>query len=313
MSDYVLHLTQEENIVLGAPIVRRLIAGGNGDAALLYLCLARHGSSEPEQLRRELRWDAPQFAAAESALRAMGLIGAPERTQADAPAQSAASACPAVQPDAAAPEYSREDVMRALEGDASFASLLTEVERKLGRLSEPSLRKLLGLYDFLGLPADVIYLLVNYCAERKAEQFGLAKPPTMREVEREGYAWARRELFTQTAADAYIRAERQKRGSYPAYMEALRLNGRAAVPSEERYLSAWSEMGFPAETVAIAYDKTMLNCHELKWPYLNGILKRWHEKGLHTPEQVRAENAAPRQSAAPKRGGDRNAWMKDYD
>ena len=305
MADYMLHLTQEENIVLGAGIVRRLIEYGSGDAALLYLCLARRGSAEPEKLRAELRWSAEQFAAAEGALRAMGLVGAP-LTPERPPAP------PAPPPETALPEYSREDVMGKLESDASFAALLREVERKLGRLSDPSVRKLLGLYDYLGLPADVVYLLVNYCIDRKARQFGEGRLPTMREIEKEGYAWARQELFSTAAADAYIRREKTRRGQFPEYMAALRLGERAPSPSEERYLGAWADMGFPPDTVALAYDKTILKCHELKWPYLNGILKRWHEKGMHTPEEVGAENA-PRK-AAPKQGsGGRNAWMKDYD
>ena len=302
MADYMLHLTQEENIVLGAGIVRRLIEYGSGDAALLYLCLARRGSAEPEKLRAELRWSAEQFAAAETALRAMGLVGAPLTPESP----------PAPPPETALPEYSREDVMGKLESDASFAALLREVERKLGRLSDPSVRKLLGLYDYLGLPADVVYLLVNYCIDRKARQFGEGRLPTMREIEKEGYVWARQELFSTAAADAYIRREKTRRGQFPEYMAALRLGERAPSPSEERYLGAWADMGFPPDTVALAYDKTILKCHELKWPYLNGILKRWHEKGMHTPEEVGAENA-PRK-AAPKQGsGGRNAWMKDYD
>lgn len=309
MADYVLHLTQEENIVLGASAVRRLIEGRNGDAALLYLCLARHGSSDPDRLRAELGWDAMQFDAAESTLYSLGLISAPMHS---APAVPAAETAPVPQ-ESAMPEYSREDVMNKLESDASFAAVLAEVERKLGRLSDPSVRKLLGLYDYLGLPADVIFLLVNYCIERKAEQFGAGRLPTMREIEKEGYRWAGWELFSSSAADAYIKRERKKRCRFPEYMAALQLGDRSPAPAEEKYLGAWSEWGFPPETVAIAYDKTMLKCHELKWPYCNGILKRWHEKGLHTPEQVNAENAPRRQNAVPQKSGGRNAWMKDYD
>ena len=63
MAGYVLHLTQEENIMIGAGVVRRLVEGSNGDAALLYLCLARRGSSEPEKLRAELRWEEGRYAA----------------------------------------------------------------------------------------------------------------------------------------------------------------------------------------------------------------------------------------------------------
>lgn len=325
MAGYILHLTEEENITLAAPVVRRLVEGGNGDAALLYLCLVRaRGASAPEKLRAELRWSEEQFAAAERALADMGLVSAPTRgiARETVPERGIASESerksgisrrtvptPAVE-DNTVPEYSREDVIGKLESDASFAGLLGAVEQKLGRLSDPSVRKLLGLYDFLGLPADVVYLLVNYCIDRKAEQFGAGRLPTMREIEKEGYVWARRELFSTAAANAYIKNEQSKRRSFPEYMAVLRLGGRAAAPSEERYLGAWAEMGFPPETVAVAYDKTMLHCHELKWPYLNGILKRWHEKGLHTPDEVNAENATPKKTA---KSGGKNAWMRDYE
>ena len=53
---------------------------------------------------------------------------------------------------------------------------------------------------------------------------------------------------------------------------------------------------------ALAYDKTVLKCHELKWPYCNGILKRWHEAGLHTAEAVKNGDRKPGQ---PQKNGQR--------
>ena len=209
------------------------------------------------------------------------------------------------------PEYTREDIARKLEGDGRFACLLREVEHKLGPLSTPSVKKLLGLYENLGLPADVVYTLVNYCIAKKEQQFGEGRLPNMREIEKEGYVWARKELFSIEKASEYMKREQSLRGRYPEYMAALQMQGRASAPSEEKYLSAWAEMGFPAETVSEAYDRTILHCHEFRWPYCNGILKRWHEKGLHTLAEVKAENA--KEQSKPKKnttGG--NAWMKEY-
>jgi len=58
MAGYVLHLSEQENITLSAAVTRRLIDGGDGDAALLYLCLLKNrGSASPETLRAELKWD----------------------------------------------------------------------------------------------------------------------------------------------------------------------------------------------------------------------------------------------------------------
>ena len=51
MAGYVLHLSEQENITLSAAVTRRLIDGGDGDAALLYLCLLKNrGSASPETL-----------------------------------------------------------------------------------------------------------------------------------------------------------------------------------------------------------------------------------------------------------------------
>jgi len=174
-----------------------------------------------------------------------------------------------------------------LERDVLFRSLTAEVERKLGkRLTTPDLSILLGLYDYLGLSADVIFLLVNHCVERMAKQYGPGRRPTMRQIEKEGYAWARRGIDTQERAADYLKQYAQKQGRLPRYMQVLQLGDRPAAPSEEKYLLAWLDWGFPPETVALAYDRTIFKCHELKWGYLNGILKNWHSKGLHTVEEV---------------------------
>lgn len=302
MAGYVLHLKEEESVTLSAATLKRLIGGGNGDAALLYLAILHsHGAAEAEKLAKILSWDEKRVRAAEQALCEMQLVGAPEKKAALPPEPPQAQETP---------DYTREDIMRKLEGDGRFACLLREVEHKLGPLSIPSVKKLLGLYENLGLPADVVYTLVNYCIAKKAQQFGEGRLPNMREIEKEGYVWARKELFSIEKASEYMKREQVLRGRYPEYMAALQMAGRASAPSEEKYLSAWAEMGFPAETVSEAYDRTVLHCHEFRWPYCNGILKRWHEKGLHTLEEVRAENAKEKLKKTEASGG--NAWMKEY-
>lgn len=71
---------------------------------------------------------------------------------------------------------------------------------------------LLGLNDYLGLPADVIFLLVNHCVERVTRKYGEGRRPTLRQIEKEGYAWARRGIDTQRAAVEYLKSTRSVRG-----------------------------------------------------------------------------------------------------
>ncbi len=293
MSGCLVH-TGDEGVALSGAAVKRLLDRGDGDAALLYLALLRRqGAVPPRSLAGELRWDRGRIEAAENALRELGLV-APEQTP-PAPAEER-------------PVYQRSDVAERLEGSGQFRSLVRAVEEKLGkRLTTADIAVLLGLSDYLGLPADVIFLLVSHCAERVRSRYGEGRRPGMKQIEKEGYAWARMGIDSQEAAAAYLRTYARRQEDLPRYMRALGLGDRAPVPSEERYLLAWQEMGFSPEAVALACDKTVLKCHELKWAYCNGILKRWHEAGLHTVEEIEAGDRPAAKTAGADRRKD-DAW-----
>ena len=302
MASVLVH-TAEENVTLSAQAAKRLLERGDGDAALLYLALLRHhGNVPPRSLAGELRWEKSRIEAAEETLRQMGLI-----------ASSAPEKAAGLEPADEKPSYQRIDIMERLESSGEFRGLVSEVEKKLGKkLTTPDVGALLGLYDYLGLPADVIYLLVCHCGERIARKYGEGRRPTLRQIEKEGYAWARMGIDTQKAAVEYLKKYSEKQASVPRYMRALGLGDRLPVASEEKYLTAWQEMGFPPETVALAYDKTVLKCHELKWPYCNGILKRWHEAGLHTPEEIEAGDRPTAHKTEQPSSGKDQSWMKKY-
>ena len=293
MSGCLVH-TGDEGVALSGAAVKRLLDRGDGDAALLYLALLRRqGAVPPRSLAGELRWGRGRIEAAENALRELGLV-APEQTP-PAPAEER-------------PVYQRSDVAERLEGSGQFRSLVRAVEEKLGkRLTTADIAVLLGLSDYLGLPADVIFLLVSHCAERVRSRYGEGRRPGMKQIEKEGYAWARMGIDSQEAAAAYLRTYARRQEDLPRYMRALGLGDRAPVPSEERYLLAWQEMGFSPEAVALACDKTVLKCHELKWAYCNGILKRWHEAGLHTVEEIEAGDRPAAKTAGADRRKD-DAW-----
>ena len=71
-------------------------------------------------------------------------------------------------------------------------------------------------------------------------------------------------------------------------------------------------MGFGPEAVALAYDKTVLKCHELKWAYCNGILKKWNEAGLHTVEEIQAGGPPGGPQGGPAVPRDTETEMRRY-
>lgn len=279
MAGYILREDQP-NIVLPAQQADRLIGRGDGDAALLYLCLLRTDRGvTAQELQRRLKWSQLRLHAAETALQELGLIDRPPEQKPPEPAQER-------------PVYTADDLTDLLTGDAGFRMLVPQTEEKLGkRLKTADLQILAGLYDDLGLPADVIYLLVCHCVARSEERYGPGRRPTLRQIEKEGYHWAQRGLFDQESASRYLRDWNVRRSAMSRYMQVLGLGDRRPVESEERYITDWMDKGFPPEMVALAYDKTVFYKKELNWRYLNGILRRWHENGWHTEEEVRQSDS----------------------
>ena len=288
MGGYILQ-DEGKTVVLTADAVERLVTAGSGDAALLYLELQRLNTGvTAAQLMQRLRWSQLRLRSAEGELQRLGLL------------PSSAVQKPLDPPDEK-PVYTTADLTEMLRGDEGFRMLVPQTEEKLGKkLRTADLQILAGLYDDLGLPADVIYLLVSHCVSRSERRYGLGRRPTMRQIEKEGYYWARLGLFDQESAAAYLKTCMQRDEQMGQYMRVLGLGDRPAVESEERYIRSWMDMGFDADAVALAYDKTVFYKKELNWRYLNGILRRWNEQGWHTAEEIRSSDGKKPAPAKPE-------------
>ncbi|MCC8074511.1 MAG: DnaD domain protein [Clostridiales bacterium] len=276
-------------VALSAAMVDKLLRKGSGDAALLYLYLLRHdGFYDPEEACRTLQWDRTRLDGALLHLNEIGVQTGESQPSFTAPVPKKEDA----------PEYTREDLAQAISDQSSdFPALLEEVERKFGaKLPDRDIRTLLELFDHLGLPAEVLLLLINWQCEEYAEKYGEGRHPPMSHVRTAAYRWKKAGIDTLEAADAYLKKRNYYRSQEGTMLAALDIRGRKALESERKFLNQWLDWGFPPETVAMAYERTMMNTGERKWSYCNGILKRWHQAGLHTPEEVR-QAEAPRRTA----------------
>lgn len=258
-------------ITLPQQDVRKLLGAANADAALLYLYIA--AGNDPGKAGEDLRLPDSRLNCAGAILRQLGLWPEVLPTKILAGER---------------PNYSENDVLDAMERDMDFRSLYGEVQRLLGRnLNTEELKILLGFVRYLGLPVDVISLLVCYCKER-ARKRGSLRNPSLRTIEKEAYQWAEQGIDTLEAASAYIQTQNQRESQMTSLMSLLQIRGRNLTAAEERYAGAWLTMGFDADAIREAYERTCLNTGGLNWAYMNKILTRWQQAGFHTLEQVRA-------------------------
>ena len=171
MAGYIIQ-DREQMLTLPARQVDALLDLSDGDAALLYLCLMRvEGAVTPEQLMERLHLSALRLQAAQTKLEKLGLIRA--------------QALPVPEPPRRPAEFTDRELGDLLR-DGEFQMLVEETERALGKkLTTMDLKRLASLHREVGLPADVIFLLVRHCVENQELRYGPGRRPTVAFIERE--------------------------------------------------------------------------------------------------------------------------------
>ena len=270
---------QTADLSIGQSDMRKLLGAASGDAALLYLYL--RSGSPVDTAGQDLRLSPSRLACATATLRQLGLWQ--EEKQVHIAGER--------------PNYTEKDVLSAMDQDRDFRSLYGEIQRLLGRnLNTEELKIILGFVRYLGLEPDVICVLVCYCKER-ARRKGSLRNPSLRAIEKEAYAWAEQGIDTMEEAAAFIQARNMRDSQLGQLMKTLQIWGRNLTATEEKYAHRWLEMGFAADALEIAYDRTCVNTGGMNWAYMNKILTRWHEAGLLTVEQIQKGDQKP---AVPK-------------
>lgn len=269
-----------EFLTIDSADLRKLLGAASGDAALLYLYV--HSGGEAAGAEKALGFTPTKMACAAATLRQLGLW----------PEEKKNTVAPGERPD-----YSEKDVLEAMDTDSSFRLLYGEVQRLMGRsLNTEELKILLGFERYLGLPGEVISVLVSYCKER-ARQRGSLRNPSLRTIEKEAYSWAEQGIDTLEEAAAYIHNQSVRNSKLQQLMAQLQIRGRSLTQAEEKYARSWLEMGFADGVIAMAYEKTCVNTGGLSWPYMNKILTSWHTAGYKTVEQIRSGD---RKQSVPK-------------
>ena len=110
------------------------------------------------------------------------------------------------------PAYTEQDVLDTAKRDNYFQILCSEIEKLLNdrKLTVDEMKTVLGFIRYLGLPTEVIQLLVSYCVNRERQRALLRNPqsvdfrrPGFRAIEKEAYHWADAGIDTLEAAAAY--------------------------------------------------------------------------------------------------------------
>lgn len=298
-------LSGEKSLAVPCGDADKLISLADGTGALLYIyALRMNGSFTSRQAARDLCRTESEIVEAAEVLRKQGLFSPDGIVR------------PAPSPSEELPQYTAEDIARRVGENDEFRLIVDETQRIFGRmLSSADIKTLFGIYDNLGLPPEVILLLLNHCVEETQSRNGPGKLPSMRTIEKEAFIWHNNEILTLDMAEDYLCRQRERSSLLSEIRQILQINGRNFSSTERGYAESWAAMGFSADAIALAYDRTVIKTGGMQWKYMNTILQSWHGKNLHTAEEaIRGDvkpasgssaalgNAAPRQESDVQRG-----------
>ncbi len=162
-------------------------------------------------------------------------------------------------------------VANRLSQDKALSDLMHDVEFTLGGfLSSSDKATVVMMKETLGLPCEVIILLVNYCVSNGKGN--------MRAIETMAVKWSDKGIYTIEDADRMIE---HLSLSNTAWHKVSKLFGikNIGLPTDAQlsYADTWcNEWKFSDDMLLEAYTRCVNSKGEYSISYINGILKKWH-------------------------------------
>ena len=191
------------------------------------------------------------------------------------------------------PDKSKVDFQR-LQNDSEFAGLSYALQRYLGRaFSQTDTETVAYLYGTLGMSADLLIKLGEYCAEKKKS--------SLRYFEKVALDWYERGI--RTPEEAEQRGQSYTKEVY-AVLKAFGIRDRGPGVEEQKFIEKWyREYAFSEELVVEACSRTLRHANKPSFPYADGILTRWYRAGVHNMQDI-AEEDKKREETGRKRGAE---------
>ena len=134
-------------------------------------------------------------------------------------------------------EWDPGEIKEARQHDEAFSGLCQYYEGALGRMLRKSeLEILYSVYSGLGMPAEVLMLLINYCAGRNRL--------SSRFFEQEAYRWQKDGVETYAQAEEYLAALERRHSRQGEIMSLFGIRDRKLSESEQNMVDKWISHGY---------------------------------------------------------------------
>jgi DnaD/phage-associated family protein len=185
------------------------------------------------------------------------------------------------------------EIAARLDESAEIRSLFSDLQSKLGKtIGYDGQATIICLYDHFGLPAQVIFMLVDYCVSIGKTGYSY--------IEKAGGSWAEQEIDTVEKAAKKIDSLNKVNKFWNKFAISQGLPNGKPTANQVKYISRWlDELKMSFDMICLAYEETLERTGKISLSYTDKILSNWAESGLKTPDDV--ERAAKDRAAAAKK------------
>ena len=190
------------------------------------------------------------------------------------------------------PEPLTPDRVNELKQNEDIIQLLYIAEQYLGKaLSPTEIQKILFFYDGLGMPADLIEYLIEYCVSRNHK--------SIRYIETVALAWTQEGI---TSVEEAKKSGSRYTREYFSILKSLGITNRNPVDTEISLMDTWLKTyGFSVEIIQEACNRTVLQTGQASFQYADKILEGWKKKEVKTLEDIQTLDSEHRRRVQNKK------------
>ncbi len=172
------------------------------------------------------------------------------------------------------------EIAQRLEESPEIGHLFNEAQVMLGKtIGYDGQCTLLLLHDHYGLPAEVLFMLIEYCVSIKKANYAY--------IEAVGKDWGTKEIDTIDKAAEQISSLRKADGVWKEFAKYAGISTPKPTAAQIAYLRKWTEeWKFSLEMIVRAYDEMANHTGKLSIAYMDKVLASWNKKGIRTIKDI---------------------------
>ena len=169
--------------------------------------------------------------------------------------------------------FTTETISEMISSSPELRKLIRIAEEKYYQkaINQMQANSLVWMYAYLGMPAEVILILLKYCSE--------TEHLSQNYLNKVAAGWYEDEILTKEAAEKKV-SELMEFYTYTNYIcRVFELDARPT-KNQKEYIELWQPMGFSEELLKYARDLSVEATGKVNFKYIHPILLEWNQKQI---------------------------------